>query len=137
MLWVPKGQILYLISLFFFTLELSVFKTEQLRIFIGRVIGQKKLGTKPLPNIMLVIFVHRDNWPQSTSMNSMDVWQIMSYLNVFFVLGEYCLVLWLSKAVPLEEMPMNKILQGTEADHNVKQLKKVWDFTTFLGFLDF
>ena len=121
----------------FFTLELSVFKTEQLRIFIGRVIGQKKLGTKPLPNIMLVIFVHRDNWPQSTSMNSMDVWQIMSYLNVFFVLGEYCLVLWLSKAVPLEEMPMNKILQETEADHNVKQLKKVWDFTTFLGFLDF
>ena len=69
-------------------------------------------------------------------MNSMDVWQIMSYLNVFFVLGEYCLVLWLSKAVPLEEIPMNKILQGTDADHSVKQLKKVWDFTS-IGFLDF
>ena len=60
-------------------------------------------------------------------MNSMDIWQIMSYLNVFFVLGEYCLVLWLSKAVPLEEIPINKILQGSEADHGVKQWKKVYD----------
>ena len=84
-----------------------------------------------MSSIMLVNFVHRDNWPQSTNMNSMDVWQIMSYLNVFFVLGEYCLVLWLSKAVPLEEIPMNKILQGTEADHSVKQLKKVWNFIMY------
>lgn len=42
-------------------------------------------------------------------MNSMDVWQIMSYLNVFFVLVEYCLVLWLSKGVPLNDVSVNKI----------------------------
>ena len=42
-------------------------------------------------------------------MNSMDVWQIMSYLNVFFVLVEYCLVLWLSKGVPLNDISVNKI----------------------------
>ena len=33
-----------------------------------------------------------------------------------------------------EEIPMNKILQGTKADHSVKQLKKVWDFTTSIDF---
>ena len=51
----------------------------------------------------------RDDWPQSAYMNSMDVWQIMSYLNVFFVLVEYCLVLWLSKGVPLNDISVNKI----------------------------
>ena len=53
--------------------------------------------------------VCRDDWPQSAYMNSMDVWQIMSYLNVFFVLVEYCLVLWLSKGVPFDDIPANKI----------------------------
>ncbi len=37
-------------------------------------------------------------------LNAMDVWQIFCYLNVFFVLVEYCFVLWLSKGVSLENV---------------------------------
>ena len=38
----------------------------------------------------------------SNMLNAMDVWQIFCYLNVFFVLVEYCIVLWLSKGVSIE-----------------------------------
>ena len=51
-----KGQILYLVVfprtrprtfLNCFVLDLSVFKAKQLRILLGRGLGQKKLDTKP------------------------------------------------------------------------------------------
>ena len=59
--------------------------------------------------------INRDDWPKSAYMNSMDAWQIISYLNVFFVLVEYCLVLWLSSATPLEEI---------DKDFSKKRIKK-------------
>ena len=37
-------------------------------------------------------------------MNAMDIWQMFCYLNVFFVLVEYCFVLWLSQGVSLENV---------------------------------
>ena len=52
-------------------------------------------------------------------MSSMDVWQIISYLNVFFVLVEYCLVLWLSKATPLEGIALNKVFPKEQMKKNV------------------
>ena len=53
-------------------------------------------------------FVFRDDWPVSTMMNSMDVWQIICYMKAFFILAEYCLVLWLSKGAPLENVALTK-----------------------------
>ena len=79
----------------------------------GIVLGRRHYFkyTFSLPFGQFLIYKHffRDDWPQSAYMNSMDVWQIMSYLNVFFVLVEYCLVLWLSKGVPLNDVSGNKI----------------------------
>ena len=40
----------------------------------------------------------------SANLNAMDVWQILCYLNVFFVLVEYCVVLSLSKGITLESI---------------------------------
>ena len=40
----------------------------------------------------------------SANWNAMDVWQILCYLNVFFVLVEYCVVLSLSKGITLESI---------------------------------
>ena len=40
----------------------------------------------------------------SANWNAMDVWQILCYHNVFFVLVEYCVVLSLSKGINLESI---------------------------------
>ena len=64
---------------------------------------------------------HRDDWPQSTSMNSMDIWQIMCYLNVFFVLVEYCLVLWLSKGVSIGDINLIKISTNIQTKNDVNE----------------
>mgnify|MGYP002054085697 CR=1 FL=1 len=40
----------------------------------------------------------------SANWNAMDVWQILCYHNVFFVLVEYCVVLSLSKGITLESI---------------------------------
>ena len=52
----------------------------------------------------LLKFIFRDDWPVSANWNAMDVWQILCYHNVFFVLVEYCVVLSLSKGITLESI---------------------------------
>lgn len=39
----------------------------------------------------------QNHWPQASYVNAMDVWQMLCYLIVFFILVEYCFVLYLTK----------------------------------------
>ena len=91
------------------------------------------MGEEPSEKYLDLLY-YRDDWPQSVYMNSMDVWQIMSYLNVFFVLVEYCLVLWMSKADPLEDVIINKVSPRVQAKKNV--CLKVKLFFTFKMFFN-
>ena len=54
--------------------------------------------------LTFLIYLYRDDWPVSANWNAMDVWQILCYHNVFFVLVEYCVVLSLSKGITLESI---------------------------------
>ena len=51
----------------------------------------------------------------------MDIWQIMCYLNVFFVLVEYCLVLWLSKGVSIGDINLIKISTNIQTKNDVNK----------------
>ena len=45
----------------------------------------------------------RNMWPPSNNINLMDVWQILCYLNAFFCLIEYCIVIYLTRSASWEE----------------------------------
>ena len=42
-------------------------------------------------------------WPPSNNINLMDIWQILCYLNAFFCLIEYCIVIYLTRSASWEE----------------------------------
>ena len=53
-------------------------------------------------------FVIRDDWPAIAILNAMDVWQIACYVTVFTSVGEFVLVIYLTKSATWEENLIKK-----------------------------
>ena len=78
----------------------------------------------------LVQFVCRDDWPVSANWNAMDVWQILCYHNVFFVLVEYCVVLSLSKGITLESIMTTDTSKLPSKGTEIVSISEVKTFVT-------
>ena len=78
----------------------------------------------------LLKFICRDDWPVSANWNAMDVWQILCYHNVFFVLVEYCVVLSLSKGITLESIMTTEASKFPSKGTEIVSISVVKTFVT-------
>ena len=63
-----------------------------------------------------IIFFSRDDWVSSSHLKAVDVWILLCYLEVFFALIEYCLVLYLIKGDYYWEPKANQVQNETNEE---------------------
>ena len=51
----------------------------------------------------MYLIIFSSKWPEITTFNAMNVWQIGCYLTVFLSVAEFCLVIYLTKTAIWEE----------------------------------
>ena len=61
------------------------------------------------PKIKVFHIFLRSDWVSSSHLKAVDVWVLLCYLEVFFALIEYCLVLYLIKGVYYWEPKPNQV----------------------------
>ena len=62
------------------------------------------------------ISLQRDDWVSSSHLKAVDVWILLCYLEVFFALIEYCLVLYLIKGDYYWEPKANQVQNETNEE---------------------